>query len=181
MPRILRLFVAIMPPAQAAAALAEAAARICPAGHKVVHQGNIHLTAQFIGDTDERQLRATRESVERAAAGIGPFSLAPKELRTLPEDPRVPARLLAAMTDEPSPLSELHRRLAARLARRKPDKFPRFVPHLTLVRFDPARGAMPHVAVPLENPPFQVQSISLMQSRLHAAGAEYTELARCEL
>jgi len=97
----------------------------------------VHLTLQFIGDTAERELDDVRESVARSCAGIDPFILTPRRLVSCPLNrSRGRARLIALETDLPSAMTELHRRLASRLARPKRGRADvekdRFVPHITL-------------------------------------------------
>lgn len=137
----------------------------------------VHMTVQFIGDTGERELPAVQESVERAAAGLPAFDLRATRLATLPE--RGPVRLVAAFTDAPPQLIELHRRLVARLARtaRKGD---RFNPHLTLVRFG-GSAAPGRLDVPWTGAAFRVGHVLLMRSILKPTGAEHAELARVAL
>ncbi len=148
-------------------------------------EAQVHMTLQFIGDTDTRQLDDVRESVSRACAGIGPFALAPARLVSFPlESPRVRARLVALETDRPPALMELHRRLAARFARpkrgREDVEKERLVPHLTLWRFG-SGGAAPAVELRVPLPAFRVESVFLMSSLLRPEGAEHREELRVVL
>src|SRR5688572_27304408 len=130
----LRLFVGIYPPREVAEAMLNAMAELKLPAHRPTLCEQVHLTLQFIGDTPARELDATIESVERGAAGLSAFELSAERLIQLPE--RGPARLVAAQTDAPPTLVELHRRLAMRLARNVRDRNEeRFRPHLTLCRF----------------------------------------------
>lgn len=139
----------------------------------------VHMTVQFIGDTDERELPEVVESVERAASGLPAFDLKPVRLATLPE--RGPVRLVAAFTDGPPQLLELQRRLVSRLARQPRGKRgDRFNPHLTLCRFG-GSGTAPRIDRPLELPSFRVDHVLLMRSVLKATGAEHSEVARAGL
>lgn len=139
----------------------------------------VHLTLQFIGDIDPRDVDEVRESVARSAAGIGAFELKPVRLVTLPQ--RGPARLVAMETDAPAAVLELHRRLAMRLAKStRRDAADRFLPHLTLCRF---RRATKQVFVdePIEIGPFEIGEIKLMRSVLRPEGAEHREVAAYRL
>lgn len=139
----------------------------------------VHLTVQFIGDTPASRLDEVIETVRRAGGGIGTFALRPLRLVTLPE--RGPARLVAAEADAPSPLLELQRRLAARLAHRARGRpGDRFRPHLTLCRFR-SPAAMRALDRPLELDPFPVARAVLMKSTLRPEGAEHAEVAALEL
>ena len=100
---------------------------------RLVPVEQVHLTLHFIGDTDVREMARVRESVERSASGLGPFTLTATGLIQLPERGR--PRLIAAETDAPAALLELQRRLAHRLARAaRRNAGDRFRPHLTLCR-----------------------------------------------
>jgi len=173
----LRLFVALYPPQPVVAALFEALAREPLPPHRTTPLDQVHLTAHFVGEVDERQLDAVVESVRAAARGVQPFELAPLHLAPLPENG--PARLVAALTSAPSALVELHERLVARLARGR-RKGAAFLPHLTLARFDaPTRC---EVATPLVHvPPFAVDAVHLMQSRIGDGAVHHRGLVRVEL
>ncbi|MDX2114901.1 MAG: RNA 2',3'-cyclic phosphodiesterase [Planctomycetota bacterium] len=164
----LRLFAAVYPPEECARELLRRATE-SGAGGRAVDVECVHLTVQFIGDTAAARMEEVRESVRRSCAGIGAFRLLPVELITLPE--RGAPRLVAARTDEPAALLELHRRLAHRLARhpRARDE-ERFVPHLTLVRY---AGGGARVAAALDGPTFEVRSVKLMRSTLQPGGARH--------
>jgi 2'-5' RNA ligase len=169
---MLRLFVGIYPtPEFAASALAllDGIGELPP--RRASPAAQIHLTAQFIGETDPRRLEAVRESVARAASGLGSFSITVERLITLPR--RGPARLVAVETDAPPPLVELHRRLVSRLARKpRKEASDRFVPHLTLCRFRaPTPGLRFERPAPIGG--FEVREVRLMRSLLRPEGAEH--------
>lgn len=176
----LRLFVSIEPPPDVATAFLEHFATLqnLPP-HATTAAGQVHLTLQFIGDVPARNLDDTIESVQRSAAGLPPFELRPMKLISLPE--RGPARLVAAETDAPATLMELHNRLAHRLARSVRDSHDqRFRPHMTLCRFrSPARGV--RIEQNLDMPPFAVREFRLMRSTLIAAGAKHHPVMSCAL
>lgn len=176
---VMRLFVAVYPDAEGAAALARHAAEI-----EREHAGRfrptarelIHLTLLFIGDTSERELDEVMESIERSVSGVGAFELATGRLVGLPTERE--ARLVAAETDSPPGLLEVQRRLASRLARKPKDKRPgSYLPHLTLGRFGQGAAevfegrAIPEVR-------FGVDGVCLMKSVLRPSGAEHTEVGR---
>lgn len=171
----LRLFVAAYPPPEAAETMLRALRALELARHREVPPTQVHMTLQFIGDRAPSELDAVAESVERSCAGIAAFSLKALTLTTLPE--RGHARLVAAETDAPAPLLELHRRLAHRLAR-EPRRNPadRFLPHMTVCRF--AHGErQPRLRAAIEAPPFRVERAVLMRSILRPGGAEHAEVA----
>lgn len=167
----LRLFVAAYPPLAVAGAMLDALGPLRLPPHRVTRPDQLHLTLRFIGDTPASGLDAVIESVRRAAAGIGAFTLTPLRLVALPEPG--PARLIAAETDAPPRLRELRNRLAHR-----PANTPRvrarqgFRPHLTLARFERITAGW-RLEQPLKVDGFNVVSILLMRSTLTREGAEH--------
>lgn len=147
--------------------------------HRTTPLEQLHMTVQFIGDTPARDLDSVVESVQRGAAGLTRIQLQPQALISLPE--RGPSRLVAAETDLPPTLMEIHRRLAMRLARNiRPRNAERFRPHLTLCRFRaPTRGV--RIDSPLKLPAFDVDRIALMRSTLSPYGAQHHQVVSCEL
>jgi len=139
--------------------------------HRVTPAEQVHLTLLFIGETPAGELEQVRESVGRAASGIGAFALSPERVVALPRSG--PTRLAAVETDAPPALLELVRRLARRLARTpRKDPADRFLPHLTLCRFrKPVEGVEVEREVELE--PFAVDEVRLMRSVLRPEGAEH--------
>lgn len=190
----LRLFVAAHPPVAVAAAAIEAIAALELPPHRLTPTEQVHLTLQFIGDTPVKDLEQTLESVRRAASGIGAFTLSPQRYITLPQRGR--PRLVALETDAPGQVLELHRRLAHRLAGSpRKDAADKFLPHLTLARFqrgEPARPGRPgdakagevalhRVEAPSELPPFSVEEIAVMRSVLRPEGAQHVEVEAVSL
>lgn len=174
---ILRLFVAVFPDGNVARELLRAIRNLELPAHKLTPPEHIHITMQFIGDTESRELENVMESVERSAAGLKRFTLTPSRLLTFPE--RGPARLLAAETDAPPTLLEIQRRLAHRLARSEKHNRP-FRPHLTLCRFrSPVRALA--INQPIAVSSFNVDRIVLMKSTLKPTGAVYGEVMAAEL
>lgn len=173
----MRLFLSLHPPLQVARALASALEQVALPPRRATPLDQVHLTVLFVGELEQRRLAATIESAERAAASIAPFELTVTQLETLPE--HGPARLIAAATDAPGALLELHARLVARLATKRARPAP-LHPHLTLCRFNaPTRFALPSIA--LEPLVFAVDALSLQHSTLRPSGAEHRQIARIAL
>lgn len=173
----LRLFVALYPPPAIAPALLAHLDPLNLPAHRRTSPDQLHLTLVFIGDTQPRDLRSVTESVERSCSGLGPFTLRPTRLITIPDHPATaPPRLVAAETDQPPALMEIQRRLAVRLARaRRPGKADSFRPHLTLCRFpegtrQPESGPWCAELSP-ESHAFHVEHIALVSSVLTARGS----------
>ncbi len=175
----LRLFVAIYPPPEVIAKLLGSLESHDLPEHRTVPAEQVHMTLHFIGDVPTKQLDATIESVQRATAGISAFDLTVQRLITLGQ--RGQARLVAAETDRPPELLEIHRRLVTRLAcsvRHNPSD--RFRPHLTLCRFKkPTKGIA--LDSPLDAEPFRVRQVVLMKSTLRSDGAQHHEIMSCAL
>ncbi len=175
---VMRLFVAVYPPVEAAGMMLELLRGMDLPEHRLVPPEQVHMTLQFIGDTDERQLGDVTESVERAAAGVDAFELRPRELMCLPESGD--ARLVAVATDAPAGLMEIQRRLAAKLAR-NPRDTQGFLPHMTLCRFRNGARVWRVERRALVVEPFAVRQIRLMESVLRPGGAEHRFVAGAAL
>jgi RNA 2',3'-cyclic 3'-phosphodiesterase len=177
--RPLRLFVAAYPPAEVARALLDQLAAMSLKDIRLSPLEQVHLTLQFIGDTEVRDLPAVKESVDRAAAGLSTASVEVPGLISLPERGR--ARLVAAELEAHPALLELHRRLARRLAKNARERSSdRFLPHMTLGRFPSGSGDRVEapVSIPLR---FEVSDAVLVQSILRPQGAEHRPVARFPL
>jgi 2'-5' RNA ligase len=175
---VMRLFVAVYPPVDAARAMLELLRGAELPEHRAVPAEQVHMTLQFIGDTDRRQLDEVMESVERAAAGVEAFDLTPRELMCLPE--RGDPRLVAVETDAPAGLLEIQRRLAAKLARPARER-QSFLPHVTLCRFRNGARVWRVERRTVETEAFAVREIRLMDSVLRPGGAEHREVGRVGL
>ncbi len=176
---MVRLFVAVYPPLDAARAMAGALESVELGQHRATPIEQVHLTLQFVGDTPGPRVDDVAETVGRACGGIDAFTLTPIRLITLPE--RGSPRLLAMQTDAPPPLLEMQRRLASRLARRaRRNAGDRFLPHLTLCRF--REGAHPaRIETDVELPAFGVSEVKVMRSVLRTTGSEHAEVRRVPL
>lgn len=176
---VVRLFVAIYPPASDAEAMLRAMRRLHPAPHRETPVAQVHMTLQFVGEIDRGEQGAVIESVERSVAGLPAFALSPERLVTLPKRGR--PRLIAAKTDAPGTLLEIQRRLATRLARNPRDRAgDRFTPHFTLCRFTHAASPDPADA-PIGLASFRVEQVYLMRSVLRPDGAEHAPVHRVPL
>jgi 2'-5' RNA ligase len=178
-----RLFVSIMLEPELAARLAELATPDRPGllhdgllpAHRLVAEDHLHLTLVFLGDRHKNELTEIHESVERAVSGQRAFELCTQRLMTLPR--RQTPRLLAAVTDEPPTLLEIHRRLVSRLIRPvlREKKTTPFLPHVTLLRYEPGTSP-PDVELPLdeaEQVRITVGEVHLVESIATMRGAEY--------
>ena len=176
---VMRLFVAVYPPVDAARGMLELLHGLELPEHRLVPPEQVHMTLHFVGDTDARQLDEVMESVERAAAGIEAFDLTPRELVCLPD--RGDPRLMAVVTHAPAGLLEIQRRLAKKLAK-PPRERQEFLPHLTVCRLRyGAKVWRVEGAGEVALPSFAVREVKLMESVLRPGGAEHREVGRVEL
>jgi len=180
---IRRVFVAVFPPPEVLAALAELRRRLEPElpGLRWVGAGNLHFTLRFFGDRNPREIAGAAGVLDAVAAAAAPFAVELSGLGVFPGWSR-PRVLWVGCAGGGAVLEALARTLErgfqeAGLGRA--DK--RFVPHLTLGRWrDPrpadlaraqeACGAVGRVAG------FRVESVGLIRSRLDPGGSVYTPL-----
>jgi 2'-5' RNA ligase len=185
-PRGARLFVAAYPPPALLDLCQERLAALELPRHRKTPREQIHLTLHFIGETPKQDMDAVLESVERSVTGLEPCTLTAEQLIVLPR--HGPGRLIAAQTDTPPSLLELHRRLVQRLAR-SPRQQPAkgYLPHLTLCRF---RSPTPFFLGTEESPlgetdPAQrklpLEEVVVVRSILHPEGVEHRRIARFPL
>ncbi len=168
----LRLFVAVYPPEDAARRMLRLLRKLDLPRHREVPLEQVHMTVQFVGPTPVGDLEAVQESIARSVSGIGPFELRAERLMSLPRRGRV--RLVAAELDRPAGLMEIQRRLAQRLAR-SPRERPgdRFIPHMTLCRFERGARSQDVDVAAGDEIAFAVSEIRLMKSVLRPQGAEH--------
>jgi 2'-5' RNA ligase len=166
-----RLFIAVYPPPDAVPRIAALINEINLPPCRRTPEPHLHLTVHFVGDTPLKSVEVVRESLARAASGIGAFTLEPVRLIGLPQ--RGPKRLVALELNCPPGLHELHDRLVRRLARApraQPSR--KYLPHITLCRFDrPGSLALPEAA--LDIGPFLIDQVHLMRSILQPNGARH--------
>jgi RNA 2',3'-cyclic 3'-phosphodiesterase len=175
---MLRLFVAAYPPPEVANRLLDALPIALPE-HKKVPADQVHITLAFLGERRPNALPDIEESVAASCRGVRPSILRVQRLMTLPEN-KGPARLIAAETDAPGPLYEIHQRLMKRLAIRD-RKDTDFIPHLTLCRFsgpgaDYTLSTPAHTIPALADLAFVIDAIHLVRSVLHPLGARHHRL-----
>ncbi|MEE2889717.1 MAG: RNA 2',3'-cyclic phosphodiesterase [Planctomycetota bacterium] len=167
--RPMRLFCALHPePEEARSLLKSVEAMESLPAHRVTPLEQVHMTVLFIGDVERKDLDDVKESVERAAKAVVPFSWQPDQISSLPA--RGPVRTVVAMGPSSKPLDELNRRLAQRLARRKNRRA--FLPHMTLARLTPPLSGL-SIEQSITASPYAFRSVQLMQSWLLPTGAEH--------
>lgn len=179
----IRCFVALNLSPELKAHLAELQVRLKQAKADVswVKPENIHLTLKFLGEVEEERILAIKQAIQEGVEGEGALSVTLAGLGTFPH-PRSPRVIWVGIEGEKERLSRLQERMEQAM---EGVGFPRegrpFSPHLTLGRVRSARGVSDLVDLlgchaGSEFGSFKAQSIELMQSQLHPAGAIYSIL-----
>lgn len=176
---MLRLFVAIRPPAPIRARLLAAMGGI--RGARWQSDDQLHLTLRFIGEVDRH--RASDVVAALGAVHAGQFTIALNGIGHF-ERRGQPEAVWAGVAPH-EPLQRLHNKVDQAIARVgiAPEQRA-YLPHITLARLK--RGAGP-VGMMLEqsgglaSPPFEVDHFALFESRLTPEGAVYTIVERFAL
>ncbi|NPV92274.1 MAG: RNA 2',3'-cyclic phosphodiesterase [Firmicutes bacterium] len=181
-----RLFIAINPPLAVRELLFKWQSRLHVSGLLVkwVEKQNLHLTLEFLGDTEWEKVEGLKEVLSKAAGQSSAFSLAVKGMGTFPnlKQPRV---IWMGLTGQLEELTHLQRNVRQGLTEQGYyfDKKP-FRPHLTLGRVRDAAPAFDRQllqevftsAGAIDSPEWRVERIDLMQSELGRPGPRYTVL-----
>lgn len=170
----LRLFLAVMPAAEAGQALLRLAAREAEArGGRILAPDALHLTLCFLGAVPIHRLAAVCTASADLTSMPGCHAVFDR-LCLLGHD------LLALEASCPAPaLLRLQAALRARLtAAGFMLETRRYRPHITLLRHLPAR----HLPLPaVEALTLRIDHLALIRSQLHPQGSVYSELARWPL
>jgi 2'-5' RNA ligase len=179
----IRCFVALNLSPEVKAHLAELQAQLKQAKADVswVKPENIHLTLKFLGEVEEERIPAIKCAIQEGLEGEGRLLLTLAGLGTFPH-PRSPRVIWVGIEGEKERLSHLQERMEQAMEK---VGFPRegrpFSPHLTLGRVRSARGLSDLLDLLGRQAgsgfgTIEAQSIELMQSQLHPAGAIYSIL-----
>lgn len=140
----------------------------------------LHLTLRFLGDVPDSQLPKICEVVDRVSRSLNPFDLKVDGVDCFPDHGAV--RIIwAKLRDEGGTLARCFSDLEAELTALgfSPERR-ELVPHVTLarVRYDRSRGQLREGVgrISPKHIGYAVTTLSLFQSKLLAAGAEYSEL-----
>ena len=176
---MIRLFVAIRPPAEIRARLLAAMGGVRGARWQTDEQ--LHLSLRFVGEVD----RHRAEDVDAALAAVTqrPFEIALSGVGAF-ERRGEPTVLWAGLSPQ-EPLKALHKKVDQAIARvgLEPERRA-YTPHVTLARM--SRGAGPvqpllESAGGLTSAPFAVDEFRLYESRLTPQGVVYQALQRYRL
>lgn len=179
----IRCFIALNLPAEIKGRLAELEARLKEARADVswVKPENVHLTLKFLGGVEEARVPLVKRAVQEGLCREGPLVLTLAGLGVFP-NPRSPRVVWVGVGGDTERLQNLQERLEQALGE---VGFPRearsFSPHITLGRMRSRQGAaslmelVGHLGAN-EVGSLKAESIELMRSQLHPAGAVYTIL-----
>ena len=179
----IRCFIALNLPSEIKGRLAELEARLKEARADVswVKPENIHLTLKFLGGVEETRIPLVKRAIQEGLRGEGPLALTLAGLGVFP-NPRSPRVVWVGVGGDTERLQNLQERLEQALGE---VGFPRearpFSPHITLGRMRSRQGAaslmelVGHLGAN-EVGSMKAESIELMRSQLHPAGAVYTIL-----
>ncbi len=182
----MRLFLAVFPPPEVQRAAFALIERLRRPGDEVswVKQENLHYTMRFLGEVGEDGARRATEAAREAAARSTAFRAALGGLGAFPS-PRRARVLWLGMSEGAEALVALARDLEQALDRRGfAPEGRRFTAHLTLGRVREPRGggraeadwsrALDEARGEVAGPPFTVDRISVVESRLNPKGSIYT-------
>ena len=157
----------------------------CGADVRWIKPENIHLTLKFLGDIEEQIVENIVKTIKGTCKEFKPFSIDIKGTGLFP-NPRSPRVLWVGVNGSEDVIrfqGEIKDRMSALGFKREKR---RFIPHLTLGRFKSPQGKGPLLEKIelLKSSSFgiiNVLTISLMQSELSPAGAQYRRLANIPL
>jgi 2'-5' RNA ligase len=179
----IRCFIALNLPAEIKGRLAELESRLKEARADVswVKPENVHLTLKFLGGVEEARVPLVKRAVQEGLRREGPLVLTLAGLGVFP-NPRSPRVVWVGVGGDTERLQNLQESLEQALGE---VGFPRearsFSPHITLGRMRSRQGAaslmelVGHLGAN-EVGSLKAESIELMRSQLHPAGAVYTIL-----
>lgn len=142
---------------------------------------NLHLTLKFLGELQSDALEAVEEGLAEAVSGVEPFTVGFHGLGAFPGLAR-PRVIWVGVARGAHECQALQACVEAALAQRGfPKEARAYTPHLTIGRVREPRGltALQQAITRDGQKGFGsqgVNSVSLMRSELHPAGARYTEL-----
>jgi len=180
---ILRCFIAVEIPETIRKSIGEIVDSLKKSGADVkwVAQENIHVTLQFLGDTEESLVPAIKGAIEKILSPYSPFYIKIAGVGFFPDTRR--PRVIWVGIEGAQPLVDIYRDISNELIRfgyRKEERA--FTPHVTIGRVKSQRNTGELLrrleeARSIGFPDFQVQNITLMKSELKPSGAKYYSLA----
>lgn len=179
----LRCFIAIEIPEAIKRAIVSSIDGLKKSGADVkwVSPEHIHITLQFLGETEEALVPVINETLDKILLPYSSFYIKIAGVGCFPDTRR--PRVIWVGTEESQPVINLHGDIAkgmARLGYREEER--NFTPHLTIGRVKSNRnmGGLLKKIDEIKTTyfsAFEVQNITLMKSELKPSGAKYYSLA----
>jgi len=160
---------------------------LCGADVNWVEAENLHVTLNFLGEVDDKELHAVCRAVKKAVAKAPPFKLRVNGLGAFPT-PRRPKTLWAGITDGATDLAKLHGLIEGPLIEigcyRREDR--PYTPHLTLGRI---KGETDSETIAQELPKHMawdgghtvIEQLLIFSSELRREGPTYSVVGRAAL
>jgi RNA 2',3'-cyclic 3'-phosphodiesterase len=142
---------------------------------------NIHITMQFLGETEETLIPMIKESLKKILSPYTPFYIKIAKVGCFPEGKR--PRIIWIGVEDAQPLKNIHAEITNEMMKygfRKEERD--FTPHITIGRVKSQRnlGEMHRRLTEMKDTcfsDFEVFSLTLMKSTLKPSGAVYNSLA----
>ncbi|MBW6515546.1 MAG: RNA 2',3'-cyclic phosphodiesterase [Candidatus Cloacimonetes bacterium] len=156
---------------------------ICPHGIKWVEKNKLHITLQFIGDTEPRAIKELSDSFATILAELKPFPIFKPLIEIIPPKN---TRLVWIKCDfSSSQINDVVGKIRFYLKKRgfEIDKKP-FRLHITLgrvKRFIPLTITESLTNIAINNKQWTVSEATFYESRLHSTGPEYKKIATYNL
>jgi len=179
----LRCFIAIEIPDTIRRSIDDSITALKKSGAEVkwVARENIHLTVQFLGETEESLIPKIKEALDKKLSPYSPFYIRISDVGCFPDRKR--PRVIWVGVEESSPLMDLYKDIAnAMEAFGYKQEERAFTPHITIGRVKSGKN-MRELLVRLDEvgairfSDFEVLNITLMKSELKPSGAKYDSLA----
>ena len=180
---LLRCFIAIEIPETIKKSIADIIESLKKSGSDVkwVSDENIHITLQFLGETEEALIPDIKGALNKILATYSPFYIKIVDVGCFPSGRR-PRVIWVGMKESPSMIN-LYKDIASEMVKFGYQKEERgFSPHVTIGRVKSNRN-MGELLRRLDEftvgdfPDFEVQNVTLMKSELKPSGAKYYSLA----
>ena len=152
---------------------------------KWVRPKSIHITLKFLGDVEEGRIEQISQLVEKAADGVGSFTISVGGVGAFPNE-RHPRVLWIGVDEGSDILSDLASRIDMALSQLGFEKEKRkYSAHLTIGRVRSPKGIESTIKTMIsegfQQESFEVDEIDVMKSQLHPTGEEYTVLHQIKL
>jgi len=180
---LLRCFIAIEIPETIRRAIADSIDSLKKSGAEVkwISPENIHITVQFLGETEESLIPTIKEALDKILSPYAPFYIKIADVGCFPDGRR--PRVIWVGLGEAQPLINLQRDIAGEMIKFGYPKEERgFTPHVTIGRVKSHRNVgdllkrLDEIKATSFSD-FEVEKITLMKSELKPSGAIYHSLA----